>query len=246
MSALARAHGRDQPRPGLPRRGRAGRGARGRRARDPRRATTSTRRWPGVPALRAAIAEHQRRFYGLELDPDTEVQVTVRRDGGDRRRAARAVRARRRGGRASSPTTTPTRPAIAMAGATRRAVTLRPPDWPFDPDALAAAITRATRACCCSTRRTTRPARCSRAPSSSAIAAACRRARPDRDHRRGLRAPRLRRRAHPARDAARDGRAHADDLLARQDVLGDRLEDRAGRCGPPELVGGARGPPSSS
>src|SRR3954465_14561056 len=32
---------------------------------------------PGVPALRHAIAEHQRRFYGIELDPDTQVQVTM-------------------------------------------------------------------------------------------------------------------------------------------------------------------------
>src|ERR671931_691926 len=32
---------------------------------------------PGVPALRAAIAEHQQRFYGIELDPATEVQVTM-------------------------------------------------------------------------------------------------------------------------------------------------------------------------
>src|SRR3954470_21785835 len=31
---------------------------------------------PGVPALRVAIAEHQRRFYGIALDPDTQVQVT--------------------------------------------------------------------------------------------------------------------------------------------------------------------------
>ena len=31
----------------------------------------------GVPELRQAIAEHQRRFYGLELDPDTEVLVTA-------------------------------------------------------------------------------------------------------------------------------------------------------------------------
>src|SRR3954453_19648150 len=31
---------------------------------------------PGVPALRSAIAEHQARFYGIELDPDTQVQVT--------------------------------------------------------------------------------------------------------------------------------------------------------------------------
>ena len=29
-----------------------------------------------MPALREAIAEHQRRRYGLEHDPDTEVQVT--------------------------------------------------------------------------------------------------------------------------------------------------------------------------
>ena len=31
---------------------------------------------PGVPPLRQAIADHQRRRYGIELDPDREVQVT--------------------------------------------------------------------------------------------------------------------------------------------------------------------------
>ena len=31
----------------------------------------------GVPELRQAVAEHQRRFYGLDLDPDTEVLVTA-------------------------------------------------------------------------------------------------------------------------------------------------------------------------
>src|SRR5690606_29049580 len=31
----------------------------------------------GMPVLRAAVAHHQRRFYGLEVDPDTEVLVTV-------------------------------------------------------------------------------------------------------------------------------------------------------------------------
>src|SRR5689334_15042298 len=30
----------------------------------------------GVPALREAICEHQRRWYGIELDPASEVQVT--------------------------------------------------------------------------------------------------------------------------------------------------------------------------
>ena len=32
---------------------------------------------PGIPELRAAVAEHQRRFYGLAYDPDTEVLVTA-------------------------------------------------------------------------------------------------------------------------------------------------------------------------
>ncbi|WP_348787285.1 pyridoxal phosphate-dependent aminotransferase [Leifsonia sp. NPDC080035] len=32
---------------------------------------------PGIPALRVAVAEHQRRFYGLELDPDREVLITA-------------------------------------------------------------------------------------------------------------------------------------------------------------------------
>ncbi|MEA2309863.1 MAG: N-succinyldiaminopimelate aminotransferase, partial [Thermoleophilaceae bacterium] len=31
---------------------------------------------PGVPQLCAAIAEHQRRRYGLDVDPDLGVQVT--------------------------------------------------------------------------------------------------------------------------------------------------------------------------
>jgi N-succinyldiaminopimelate aminotransferase len=32
---------------------------------------------PGQPVLRQAIAEHQRRFYGLEYDPDGEIVVTA-------------------------------------------------------------------------------------------------------------------------------------------------------------------------
>jgi N-succinyldiaminopimelate aminotransferase len=31
----------------------------------------------GIPDLRLAIAEHQQRFYGLSVDPDTEVVVTT-------------------------------------------------------------------------------------------------------------------------------------------------------------------------
>lgn len=32
---------------------------------------------PGIPELREAIAAHQARFYGLDVDPDTEIQVTM-------------------------------------------------------------------------------------------------------------------------------------------------------------------------
>ena len=31
----------------------------------------------GLPDLRAAIAEHQQRFYGLDVDPQTQVVVTT-------------------------------------------------------------------------------------------------------------------------------------------------------------------------
>ena len=31
---------------------------------------------PGIPALRAAVCAHQSRCYGIELDPETDVQVT--------------------------------------------------------------------------------------------------------------------------------------------------------------------------
>jgi N-succinyldiaminopimelate aminotransferase len=32
---------------------------------------------PGIPELRHAVAAHQKRFYGVDLDPDTEVLVTA-------------------------------------------------------------------------------------------------------------------------------------------------------------------------
>src|SRR5436190_9664448 len=51
---------------------------------------------PGVPALREAVAAHQRRRYGIELDPDSDVQVTFGATEG-LARAARARGRRRRG-----------------------------------------------------------------------------------------------------------------------------------------------------
>src|SRR5688572_16613353 len=32
---------------------------------------------PGVPELRSAIAAHQKRFWNLDYDPDTEILVTA-------------------------------------------------------------------------------------------------------------------------------------------------------------------------
>jgi N-succinyldiaminopimelate aminotransferase len=99
---------------------------------------------PGVPALREAIAEHQRRFYGIELDPVTQVQVTF---GATEAIAAALLGICEPGDDVVcfEPYYDSYAAGIAMAGARRRPVTLRPPDWRFDPDALEAAITRRAR-----------------------------------------------------------------------------------------------------
>ena len=52
----------------------------------------------GVPALRAAVAEHQRRFYGLDVDPD-DVLVTTGATEAIASAVLGAVRAGRRGRR---------------------------------------------------------------------------------------------------------------------------------------------------
>ena len=93
----------------------------------------------GVAELRHAVAAHQRAWYGLELDPETEVLVTV---GATEAVAATLLALANPTTRSScsSRPMTPTRPARAMAGAVPRLVRLHPPDWHFDPDELAAAV----------------------------------------------------------------------------------------------------------
>jgi N-succinyldiaminopimelate aminotransferase len=100
---------------------------------------------PGIPALREAIAAHQRRFYGIELDPDGEVLVTT---GATEAIAAALLALCERGDEVVTfePYYDSYAACIAMAGATRRPVTLRPPDYAVDPDELAAAFTPRTRA----------------------------------------------------------------------------------------------------
>jgi N-succinyldiaminopimelate aminotransferase len=99
---------------------------------------------PGIPELRRAVADHQKRFYGQDVDPDTEVLVTA----GATEAIAAAVLALMEPGDeaiAFEPYYDSYAACIAMAGGTRVPVTLRPPSFRPDLDALRAAITPRTR-----------------------------------------------------------------------------------------------------
>ncbi len=99
---------------------------------------------PGIPELRRAIADHQQRFRGIELDPDGEVLVTT---GATEGIAAALLALCEPGDEVVTfePYYDSYAACIAMTGATRRVVTLRPPDYAIDPDELAAAFTGGTR-----------------------------------------------------------------------------------------------------
>lgn len=99
---------------------------------------------PGIPELRAAIAEHQRRCYGLAYDPDEEVLVTA----GATEAIAAALLALVDDGDeviALEPYYDSYAAGIAMARGVRVPVQLRPPDFALDPAALRAAVTPRTR-----------------------------------------------------------------------------------------------------
>jgi N-succinyldiaminopimelate aminotransferase len=99
---------------------------------------------PGIPELRLAISDHQRRWYGIDLDPDAEVLVTA---GATEAIAASMLALCEPGDEVITfePYYDSYGASIAMAGATRRVVTLRPPHYAFDPDELARAVTPRTR-----------------------------------------------------------------------------------------------------
>jgi N-succinyldiaminopimelate aminotransferase len=97
----------------------------------------------GVPELRSAVAEHQRRFYGLDVDPDTVLVTT-----GATEAIASAVLALCEPGDevvTFQPYYDSYAATIALAGAQLRAVALRPPSFGFDPDELRAAFSDRTR-----------------------------------------------------------------------------------------------------
>ncbi len=98
----------------------------------------------GIADLRLAVAEHQKRFYDLDFDPDTEVLITA---GATEAIAAVMLSLLEPGDEVVlfEPYYDSHIAGIAMAGAQRRLVTLRPPHYRFDPDELAAAIGPRTR-----------------------------------------------------------------------------------------------------
>src|SRR3954471_22371405 len=98
----------------------------------------------GVPALRQAIARHQQRHYGLELDPDSQVLVTT---GCTEGIAAALLGLVDPGDEVVvlEPYYDSYTAMIQMAGGVRRPVTLRAPGFRLDADALRAAVTARTR-----------------------------------------------------------------------------------------------------
>src|SRR3954447_16391498 len=96
---------------------------------------------PGVPALVDAIAEHQRVRYGLEHD---DIQVTF---GATEAIAAALLGLCDPGDEvvALDPFYDSYRAGAACAGARLVGVRLEPPEWRFDPDELAGAVTERSR-----------------------------------------------------------------------------------------------------
>jgi N-succinyldiaminopimelate aminotransferase len=99
---------------------------------------------PGIPELRQAVAAHQKRFYGLDLNPDTEVLVTA---GATEAIAAALLALLEPGDEviAFEPYYDSYAAGIAMAGGVRVPVTLRPPGFRPDLAAVRAAVTSRTR-----------------------------------------------------------------------------------------------------
>ncbi|WP_284043050.1 pyridoxal phosphate-dependent aminotransferase [Actinoplanes sp. M2I2] len=102
---------------------------------------------PGIPALRAAVAAHEQRFWRLERDPDSEVVVTA----GATEAIAAAILALCEPGDevvTFEPYYDSYAASITLAGAVRRPVTLRPGAdgrYGFDEERLRAAFGPRTR-----------------------------------------------------------------------------------------------------
>jgi N-succinyldiaminopimelate aminotransferase len=98
----------------------------------------------GVPELRSAVAAHQARHYGIDLDPADQVLVTT---GATEGISASLLALVNPGDEVVvlEPFYDSYTACIQMAGGVRRPVTLRAPDFRLDLDALRAAVTDRTR-----------------------------------------------------------------------------------------------------
>ncbi len=99
---------------------------------------------PGILPLRQAVSEHRARFRGQHFDPDGEILITA---GATEALAAALLALTGPGDEVVTfePYYDSYAAGVALSGATRRVVSLRAPDWSFDPDELRAAFTPATR-----------------------------------------------------------------------------------------------------
>ena len=99
---------------------------------------------PGIPVLRQAIAEHQQRRYGLEVNPATGVQVTF---GATEAIAASLLALLSEGDEviALDPSYDAYAPIAERAGARVRPIALDPPGWRLEEAAVEAALTERTR-----------------------------------------------------------------------------------------------------
>jgi aspartate/methionine/tyrosine aminotransferase len=98
----------------------------------------------GLPELREAVAAHYRRFQGLSLDPDSEVMVT----SGATEAIAGALMALIEPGDEVvlfQPMYDAYLPLVRRAGGIPRFVSLSPPRWALEPEALERAFSQRTR-----------------------------------------------------------------------------------------------------
>ncbi len=98
---------------------------------------------PGIPALRAAVAAHQLR-YGIELDPDTQVQVTF---GATEALASALLALVSPGDEVAmlDPSYDSYGAVVELAGGVPRPIPLQPPGWRVDADAVASVVGERTR-----------------------------------------------------------------------------------------------------
>ncbi|OLC24269.1 MAG: aminotransferase [Actinobacteria bacterium 13_1_20CM_2_65_11] len=99
----------------------------------------------GAPQLRQAVAKKQSAAWGRDVDPETEITVSC---GATEAMIAAMLTAVDPGDEVVifEPFYENYGPDCILSGSTPRYVTLRPPDWSFDPDELRAAFNRKTRA----------------------------------------------------------------------------------------------------